>query len=129
MVSSISIVACWNTIPKLFKAETVRSEISFPFILHRPLSGVINPAIIENRVDYPIKLDLENKKLHKYLIEKASISINGISLTISKITKNYFEINVIPHTLKLTNLKALKKNDFVNVELDIFSKYMLKLSN
>tara|TARA_A100001011_G_scaffold372878_1_gene431725 strand:- start:794 stop:1393 length:600 start_codon:yes stop_codon:yes gene_type:complete len=76
-----------------------------------------------------IKLDLENKKLHKYLIEKASISINGISLTISKITKNYFEINVIPHTLKLTNLKALKKNDFVNVELDIFSKYMLKLSN
>ena len=75
-----------------------------------------------------IKLKLENKKLHKYLIEKASIAINGVSLTISKVAKGYFEINVIPHTLKLTNLKDLKIKDIVNVELDIFGKYILKLS-
>ena len=76
-----------------------------------------------------IKLELENKKLHKYLIEKASISINGVSLTISKVIKKYFEINVIPHTLKLTNLNNLKNKDIVNVELDIFGKYIMKLSN
>ncbi len=76
-----------------------------------------------------IILELENKKMQKLLIEKASVSINGVSLTISKVMKNYFEINVIPHTLKLTNLKTLKKKDIVNVELDIFSKYILKLSN
>ena len=76
-----------------------------------------------------IKLELENKKLNKYLIEKASISINGVSLTISKIIKGFFEINVIPHTLKLTNLKNLKNKDIVNVELDIFGKYIMKLSN
>ena len=76
-----------------------------------------------------IKLELENKKLHKYLIEKASISINGVSLTISKVIKKYFEINVIPHTLKLTNLKNLKSKDIVNVELDIFGKYIMKISN
>ena len=76
-----------------------------------------------------IKLELENKKLNKYLIEKASISINGISLTISKVVKGFFEINVIPHTLKLTNLKNLKIKDIVNVELDIFGKYIMKLSN
>ena len=76
-----------------------------------------------------IKLELENRKLHKYLIEKASISINGVSLTISKVIKKYFEINVIPHTLKLTNLKNLKNNDIVNVELDIFGKYIMKLSS
>ena len=75
-----------------------------------------------------IKLKLENKKLHKYLIEKASIAINGVSLTLSKVTKGYFEINVIPHTLKLTNLRNLKNKDIVNVELDIFGKYILKLS-
>jgi len=75
-----------------------------------------------------IKLKLENKKLLKYLVEKASISINGVSLTLSKVAKNHFEINVIPHTLKLTNLKNLKKNDIVNVELDIFGKYIYKLS-
>ena len=73
--------------------------------------------------------ELENKKLIKFLIEKASISINGISLTISKVGNKNFEINVIPHTLKLTNLGKLKTKDIVNVELDIFSKYILKLSN
>ena len=72
---------------------------------------------------------MENRKLHKYLIEKASISINGVSLTISKVIKKYFEINVIPHTLKLTNLKNLKNKDIVNVELDIFGKYIMKLSS
>ena len=75
-----------------------------------------------------IKLKLENKKLYKYLIEKASIAINGVSLTLSKVAKGYFEINVIPHTLKLTNLRNLKNKDIVNVELDIFGKYILKLS-
>ncbi len=67
--------------------------------------------------------------LSKFLIEKASISINGVSLTISKIYHDSFEINVIPHTLKLTNLKNLKVNNLVNVELDIFSKYIYKYSN
>ena len=76
-----------------------------------------------------IRLELENKQLYKYLIEKASISINGVSLTLSKVLKRYFEINVIPHTLKLTNLKNLKNKDIVNVELDIFGKYILKLSS
>ena len=75
-----------------------------------------------------IRLELENRRLKRYLIEKASISINGVSLTLSKVTKEDFEINVIPHTLKLTNLKDLKKKDIVNVELDIFGKYILKLS-
>ena len=75
-----------------------------------------------------IKLTLKNKKLYKSLIEKASITINGVSLTISKVHKKYFEINVIPHTLKLTNLRKLKSGSVVNVELDIFSKYILKIS-
>ena len=70
-----------------------------------------------------------DKKLFKFLIEKASISINGVSLTISKIYNSTFEINIIPHTLKLTNLKNLEVNRLVNVELDIFSKYIYKYSN
>ena len=68
-------------------------------------------------------------KYKKNLIEKASILINGVSLTISKVTKNGFEIWCIPHTLKLTNLKNLKKNDIVNVEIDILSKYIKKFIN
>tara|TARA_B100000941_G_C28483784_1_gene543754 strand:- start:8 stop:595 length:588 start_codon:yes stop_codon:yes gene_type:complete len=73
-----------------------------------------------------IKFKIREKKLLNYLEEKASISINGVSLTISNVSKNYFSINIIPHTLKLTNLKNLKVKDFVNVELDIFGKYMYK---
>ena len=76
-----------------------------------------------------IKLKILDKSLNKFLCEKASISINGVSLTISKIYKNVFEINIIPHTLKLTNLKNLRVNSFVNVELDILSKYVYKYSN
>ena len=70
-----------------------------------------------------------NKNFRKYLIEKASILINGVSLTISKITKNGFQIWAIPHTLKLTNLQQLKKNDIVNIEIDILSKYIKKFIN
>ena len=76
-----------------------------------------------------IRLVIKDKKLKKFLIEKASISINGVSLTISKVSNRYFDLNIIPHTLKLTNLKSLKVNDNVNVELDIFGKYISKISN
>ena len=72
---------------------------------------------------------LINKKFKKYLIEKASILINGVSLTISKITSSGFQIWAIPHTLRLTNLKDLKKNDIVNIEIDILSKYIKKFIN
>ena len=65
-----------------------------------------------------------NKKERKNIIEKASISINGISLTISKLTSKGFQIWIIPHTYKLTNLSSLKKGSLVNVEIDILSKYV-----
>ena len=73
-----------------------------------------------------LKLEFKNRKLIKYLEEKASISINGVSLTISKISNKNIILNIIPHTLKLTNLKNLRLNDTVNVELDIFGKYIYK---
>ena len=72
---------------------------------------------------------LSNGNQKKYLIEKASILINGVSLTISKITKYGFEVWIIPHTYKLTNLSKLKKNSLVNVEIDILSKYVKKYLN
>ena len=76
-----------------------------------------------------IKLQIFDNNFKKFLVEKASVAINGVSLTISKVSNNFFEINVIPHTLKLTNLNKLKVNDVVNVELDILGKYIYKYSN
>ena len=63
-------------------------------------------------------------KIHNLLVEKASICINGVSLTISKILKNGFEIVVIPKTLKFTNLINLKEKDLVNIEFDVLGKYI-----
>ncbi len=68
-------------------------------------------------------------KFKNSLVPKASILVNGVSLTISKIKKQSFEIWIIPHTLKLTNLNNLKKNAIVNVEIDILSKYVKKYLN
>ena len=70
-----------------------------------------------------------NGKERLNLVEKASISVNGISLTISKKTKKGFQTWVIPHTLKFTNLFKIKKNDLVNIEIDILSKYVRKYIN
>ena len=67
------------------------------------------------------------KKYKKFIIEKGSISINGVSLTISKVMNNSFMITIIPHTLKLTNLIKLKKNDKVNIEFDMVGKYLNKI--
>jgi riboflavin synthase len=68
------------------------------------------------------------KKFTSFIIYKGSVTINGVSLTISNVLKNSFEISIIPHTLKLTNLIKLKKNNLVNIEFDIFGKYLEKLS-
>ena len=66
---------------------------------------------------------------HKDLVNKASILINGVSLTVSKIVGKKFQIWVIPHTLKLTNLSKILIGDRVNIEIDILSKYVKKFLN
>lgn len=72
-----------------------------------------------------IKID---SKFSRLLVDKGSITINGISLTIVKSLKNQFTLVVIPHTLKLTNILSLKIGDVVNVEFDIVIKYLLKIN-
>ncbi len=70
-------------------------------------------------------INIEYKqKFKKYIIKKGSIAINGVSLTIVSVSKKYFQLVIIPHSLKLTNLINLKKNDKVNVEFDIILKYL-----
>ena len=64
------------------------------------------------------------KRYKKYLVPKGSVTINGVSLTITKILRYGFQISIIPQTLKLTNLIYLKERDLVNVEFDILGKYI-----
>ena len=77
------------------------------------------------KIDKSFIFDFEiPRKERKHLIEKASICVNGISLTISKVTKKGFQIWIIPHTYKETNLSKINKYGLVNIEIDILSKYV-----
>ena len=60
------------------------------------------------------------------IIKKGSIAINGVSLTVSDVNDNEFEVSLIPQTLNDTNLKNLKIGDIVNIEYDLFAKYIQK---
>ena len=59
----------------------------------------------------------------RYFIEKGSIAVNGVSLTVSSLTSDHFGLWIIPHTLQETNLGDLKNGDLVNLEYDMLAKY------
>ena len=92
------------------------------------VQGHIDTTSKIEKIDYMGKSQFINfrlsKKFKKYLIQKGSITINGVSLTISKILLNGFQIVAIPHTLKLTNLMYLKEGSIVNIEFDVLGKYI-----
>jgi riboflavin synthase len=123
-----------------FKFLRVKDKINLelPLRYGQKLSGhicqghvdTIGKILTIKKVDKSYLFDFEIiKKERKNLIEKASICINGISLTISKKTKKGFQIWVIPHTFELTNLSLLIKNSLVNIEIDILSKYVRNYFN
>lgn len=65
--------------------------------------------------------------LAKYIAEKGSICINGISLTINQVEGAEFSVNIVPHTLKETTLAAVSVGDQVNLEVDLLARYMERL--
>ncbi len=67
------------------------------------------------------------EKLGRYVIEKGSITIDGISLTVNGCVGGRFAVSIIPHTLQVTTLGRLKKGGKVNIEVDIIGKYVEKL--
>lgn len=69
-----------------------------------------------------------SKEMKPFVAYKGSISINGISLTISEVEDKNFSVDIIPHTFKNTNLSRLKKNDIVNLEADMIARYLHKIT-
>ena len=124
----------------LSKETIIRSKFKYLKIkdkinLELPLKygtkiDTIGKVLSIKKIDKSFLFDFElPKKERKHLIEKASICINGISLTISKVTKKGFQVWIIPHTYKETNLSSLKKSNLVNIEIDILSKYVRNYFN
>ncbi|MEI6869341.1 MAG: riboflavin synthase [Methylophilaceae bacterium] len=64
------------------------------------------------------------KKLLKFIAEKGSVSINGVSLTVNSIKDDKFKVNIIPFTLKETNLGGLTRGSEINIEIDLIARYL-----
>jgi len=81
----------------------------------------INKKELEGSIEFTFKF---KKKFASLIIEKGSISINGVSLTIFNADKNKFSVAIIPFTLENTNLTSIEKGDTVNIEFDMLGKYV-----
>lgn len=78
----------------------------------------------EIAVWYTIKAD---ENLMKYIVQKGTVSIDGISLTVADVRNTNFKVSIIPHTRANTNLKYKEKGDIINIECDMIGKYIEKL--
>ena len=89
---------------------------------HVDTTGIVKKIILVGK-SWQVTFKL-SRKFKKYLIPKGSITINGVSLTLSKILVDGFQIAIVPQTLKMTNIIHLKKGDLVNIEFDVLGKYI-----
>lgn len=142
---SISINGCCQTVVSMssnsFSAdvsvETLRVTKGFKTAENVNLERALTPQtrmgghIVQGHVDgvarYLGEMRFEvPKELDKYIVYKGSITVNGVSLTVSRNEGNTFCVAIIPHTLENTNLKDLKTGDLVNIETDILGRYVEK---
>jgi riboflavin synthase len=85
----------------------------------------IGISVNEGSWIYKFEFDISNEML---LIEKGSICINGVSLTVFDIKENTFKVTIIPYTYENTSFKTLKKGDIVNIEFDMIGKYLARFN-
>ncbi|MDA7544741.1 riboflavin synthase [Alphaproteobacteria bacterium] len=108
------------------KSLKIGDEISGHFVYGHVdrTSNVSNIKKLDNSWEFYFQ-NFKNKDKN-FIVEKGSIAINGISLTIAKVDSKNFSISVIPHTFYNTNLKYLKKQDLVNIEFDYLARFSMK---
>ena len=100
------------------------------------LSDRLDGHLVSGHIDRVAKLNsIKNDGVAKIfnfecdtdlIVKKGSISVNGISLTVSEVNEKNFEVSILPETFNNTNLKYLKINDIVNIEYDMVAKYIKK---
>lgn len=92
------------------------------------VDGVAQLKKIASSADSRVLTFQSEKSITSYLVEKGSIAINGISLTVIDVRTNTFTVGIIPHTWTHTMLSEIQIGDRVNIEVDILAKYVKKLS-
>jgi riboflavin synthase len=84
-------------------------------------------AIMQHTGSWQIRFEFPSE-YGRYIVEKGSIAINGVSLTVYEVRKGQFAVSVIPHTWESTTLGQLKSGDRVNLEFDLIAKYVAKMN-
>ena len=97
---------------------------------HFVLGHVDGTATVSEKIEAPSEttmwFQLDNKDLASALVEKGSVAVDGVSLTVVDVNGGRFSISLIPHTLGITTLGLKKKGEKVNIETDVLSKYVAK---
>ena len=108
------------------KSLKIGDEISGHFVYGHidRTTNITNIKKLDNSWEFYFQ-NFKNKD-NNFIVEKGSIAINGISLTIAKEDNNNFSISVIPHTYDNTNLKYLKVQDLVNIEFDYLARFSMR---
>ncbi len=109
----------------LEKSLQIGDEISGHFVYGHVDTTTTVSEILELENSWEYHFEKNFNKNNKFIVEKGSISINGISLTVAKVESNTFMISVIDHTFNQTNLKFLNKSDQVNIEFDYLARFIL----
>ena len=81
---------------------------------------------LESSWEFVFQKDNANKYMERFIVQKGSIAINGISLTVANVSSDNFSISIIPYTYENTNLNNAKANDLVNIEFDALARYVFK---
>ena len=109
----------------LEKSLQIGDEISGHFVYGHVDTTTNVSDILELENSWEYHFEKKFNKNNRFIVEKGSISINGISLTVAKVENNTFMISVIDHTFHHTNLKFLQKSDQVNIEFDYLARFIL----
>lgn len=92
------------------------------------LDGVVRLRGMQKKGDSTtLSFTYRNSEWRKFLVHKGSVTLNGVSLTLSQVKATYFSVEIIPHTLDTTNLKYAKIGERINLELDLIGKYLYNL--
>ncbi len=117
-----------KTVVNLERAATLSSLLGGHLVTGHVdnCSEVLNKTVSDNWTTLEIKLNTYDRK---FIVDKGSVTLNGVSLTVSKVNPNSFEVSLIPQTLSHTNLKDFEKGNKLNVEFDLIGKYILNKSS
>ena len=113
-----------GNVVNLERALRVGDEIGGHFVTGHVDTVLELKKIIEEDGSKILYINLNNK-ISPYIASKGSITIEGISLTVNDVKNDYFNVNIIPFTWDNTNLSHFKVNDFVNIEVDLLSRYLV----